>query len=54
MTQNSTLVSRHLTSEGVVLWTRCSCGRLRMDLVPHGDAPRLTAGPCPHAAGGRR
>jgi hypothetical protein len=46
-----TVVSRHLTSEGVVLWTRCSCGRLRMDLVPHGHARPLTAGPCPHGAG---
>lgn len=44
----NTVVSRHVTSDGVVIWTRCACGRLRMDLIPEGRAPRLTAGPCPH------
>ncbi|MFA1545566.1 hypothetical protein [Actinomadura chokoriensis] len=49
MSNRNTLVSRHLTSDGVVVWTRCACGRLRMDLVPTAGAPGLTAGPCPHA-----
>ncbi|WP_165959183.1 hypothetical protein [Actinomadura sp. KC345] len=49
MAQN-TVVSRHLTSDGVVVWTRCACGRLRMDLIPHEGGASLTAGPCPHCA----
>ncbi|WP_158581633.1 hypothetical protein [Actinomadura spongiicola] len=48
MSEQSTTLSRHHTSEGVVVWTRCGCGRLRMDLVPTGGARPLTAGPCPH------
>ncbi|WP_433462757.1 hypothetical protein [Spirillospora sp. CA-128828] len=48
MSQQNTLVSRHLTSDGIVVWTRCACGRLRMDLVPTGGGPGLVAGPCPH------
>ncbi|WP_165967030.1 hypothetical protein [Actinomadura sp. 7K507] len=51
MTQN-TLVSRHLTSDGVVVWTRCACGRLRMDLVPNAGGTPLTAGPCTRCASG--
>ncbi|WP_049578047.1 hypothetical protein [Streptomyces sp. SBT349] len=32
-------VSRHTTSEGTVVWSRCpACGRLRMVLAP--DDPR--------------
>ncbi|WP_173390667.1 hypothetical protein [Actinomadura litoris] len=48
MNQRNSTLSRHVTSEGTVIWSRCACGRLRMDLVPHGSAPRLTAGPCAH------
>lgn len=44
----NTVVSRHLTSDGVVVWTRCACGRLRMDLIPRAGARGVTAGPCPH------
>ncbi|RSN51604.1 hypothetical protein DMH08_30275 [Actinomadura sp. WAC 06369] len=48
-----TIVSRHLTSDCLVVWTRCSCGRLRMDLVPDGPGEsRLSAGPCPHPPSG--
>ncbi|WP_168221300.1 hypothetical protein [Actinomadura sp. WMMA1423] len=50
MSEHTTLVSRHLTSDGVVTWTRCACGRLRMDLVPSGGGQGLAAGPCPHRA----
>ncbi|QXJ20593.1 hypothetical protein AGRA3207_001330 [Actinomadura graeca] len=39
-------LSRHLTSEGVVVWSRCACGRLRMDLVPHAAGRPISAGPC--------
>ncbi|HWU06914.1 MAG TPA: hypothetical protein VN520_11110 [Streptomyces sp.] len=35
-THTSTAVSRHATSEGVVVWNRCACGRLQMSLVPYG------------------
>lgn len=40
-------ISRHVTSEGTVLWLRCTCGRLRMVSVP--DSPLGT----PLVAGGR-
>ncbi|WP_165978549.1 hypothetical protein [Actinomadura darangshiensis] len=50
MSQQNTLVSRHLTSDGLVVWTRCACGRLRMDLVPADGGRGLVAGPCPHCA----
>ncbi|GAB3969098.1 hypothetical protein GCM10029978_039760 [Actinoallomurus acanthiterrae] len=35
-TDTNTIVSRHTTSEGVVVWRRCACGRLQMALVPYG------------------
>lgn len=55
-TNTNTIVSRHTTSEGVVVWSRCACGRLQMVLVPYGiDGKGLAAGrhdtQCPH--GGR-
>ncbi|WP_171064023.1 hypothetical protein [Actinomadura soli] len=50
MDQRNTTLSRHLTSDGIVVWTRCACGRLRMDLVPLGGGRGLVAGPCPHCA----
>ncbi|MEU1791640.1 hypothetical protein ABZ553_38360 [Streptomyces sparsogenes] len=41
----NTIVSRHTTSEGVVVWSRCACGRLQMVLVPLGsDGRALAAG----------
>ncbi|WP_212910389.1 hypothetical protein [Streptomyces sp. TS71-3] len=44
-TDTSTVVSRHTTSEGVVVWSRCACGRLQMALVPYGtDGRALVAG----------
>ncbi|WP_169806830.1 hypothetical protein [Actinomadura macra] len=46
MTQQSRTLSRHLTSDGVVVWSRCACGRLRMDLVPRGGGKPISAGPC--------
>ncbi|MFC4052009.1 hypothetical protein ACFOY4_20155 [Actinomadura syzygii] len=50
MSEQNTILSRHLTSDGVVVWIRCACGRLRMDLVPNAGGRPLTAGPCPHCA----
>ncbi|WP_181763769.1 hypothetical protein [Streptomyces albidus (ex Kaewkla and Franco 2022)] len=52
-TNANTIVSLHTTSEGVVVWSRCSCGRLQMVLVPSGfDGKGLAAGghdiQCPH------
>jgi len=43
---NYTVVSRHNTSEGVVLWVRCNrCAALRMHLLPAiGGDVALTAG----------
>ncbi|MEU1668139.1 hypothetical protein ABZ547_32100 [Streptomyces sparsogenes] len=44
-TSANTIVSRHTTSEGIVVWSRCACGRLQMVLVPHGsDGRGLAAG----------
>ncbi|CAL9364085.1 hypothetical protein SUDANB171_00727 [Streptomyces sp. enrichment culture] len=39
-----TVISRHLTSEGTVVWTRDTEGRPRMTLYPHspGARPRTT------------
>ncbi len=39
-TDTHTIVSRHTTSEGVVVWSRCACGRLQMVLVPYGAGRR--------------
>lgn len=49
----NTIVSQHTTSEGIVVWSRCACGRLQMVLVPYGiDGKGLAAGghdiQCPH------
>ncbi|HEY8479478.1 MAG TPA: hypothetical protein VIL71_06555 [Spirillospora sp.] len=52
MSERLTPLSRHLTSDGVVVWSRCSCGRLRMDFHPTAGAAPLTAGPCVHCHGG--
>ncbi|MFE2180989.1 hypothetical protein [Streptomyces sp. NPDC059455] len=44
-TDTHTIVSRHNTSEGVVVWSRCACGRLQMVLIPYGTGGKgLTAG----------
>lgn len=50
-----TIVSRHSTSEGVVVWSRGPCGHLQMVLIPYGgDTTGLTAKgrtvPCPVCA----
>ncbi|WP_169809308.1 hypothetical protein [Actinomadura chibensis] len=50
MSEQNTILSRHLTSDGVVVWVRCACGRLRMELLPNAGGRPLTAGPCPHCA----
>ncbi|MER7789840.1 hypothetical protein [Streptomyces sp. NPDC097640] len=52
-TKTNTIVSRHTTSKGVVVWSRCACGRLQMALVPFDiDGKGLAAGghdiQCPH------
>ncbi|MFD7509830.1 hypothetical protein ACFV5N_10870 [Streptomyces sp. NPDC059853] len=44
---DQTVISRHLTSEGTVVWTRDAEGRPRMTLYPH------TPGARPVTAGGR-
>lgn len=31
---NFQVASRHMTSEGLVVYTRCECGELEMNLVP--------------------
>jgi hypothetical protein len=48
-------VSRHTTSDGTVLWSRCTCGRLRMVFTPDSpiDRPLATGGRtpgCPNCA----
>ncbi|MDL4774891.1 MULTISPECIES: hypothetical protein [Thermomonosporaceae] len=50
------LISRHTTSDGVVVWSRCACGRLRMVRVPYSaDGERLSAAartrPCSRCEG---
>jgi hypothetical protein len=35
------VVSRHATSEGVVTYTRCACGEMRVTLRPYGGAETL-------------
>lgn len=54
MTQRNRTLSQHLTSDGLVVWSRCACGRLRMDLVPNAaGGKRLAAGPCARCDTGR-
>ncbi|SFS39817.1 hypothetical protein SAMN05444716_101521 [Streptomyces harbinensis] len=50
---DETVISRHLTSEGTVVWTRDADGHPRMTLYPHvpGARPVSTAGR--RAGGGR-
>jgi hypothetical protein len=38
------VLSRHLTSEGVVSYTRCACGRLQMRVQRFEPAPVVAAG----------
>ncbi|MBL1066977.1 hypothetical protein [Streptomyces sp. 7-21] len=42
-------LSRHRVSGGLVVWSRCSCGRLRMAYAPDDPDP---AGERPLTAGG--
>jgi hypothetical protein len=38
------VLSRHLTSEGVVTYTRCACGRLQMRVQRFEPGPVAAAG----------
>jgi hypothetical protein len=38
------VLSRHLTSEGVVTYTRCACGEVRVSLRPYGTAETVRRG----------
>ncbi|WP_165978393.1 hypothetical protein [Actinomadura darangshiensis] len=38
------MLSRHLTSEGVVTYTRCACGRLQMRVQRFDPGPVVAAG----------
>ncbi|GAB3644497.1 hypothetical protein [Glycomyces tarimensis] len=53
MSEALTVVSRHRTSTGTVVYARCACGRLSMWREPavHGP-PVLTIGPGATALGG--
>jgi hypothetical protein len=33
----ATVLSRHSTSQGVVVWVRCACGALNARFRPYGD-----------------
>lgn len=45
----STVLSRHLTSEGLVVYSLCGCGSVEMRLVPyHPDGPARSARSRPH------
>lgn len=48
MSQN-TIISRHTTSQGVVTWSRCVCGRLQMSMTSY-DGKTLTAGGHAHCS----
>jgi hypothetical protein len=39
------VVSRHVTSEGIVTYSRCACGEMRVGLRPYGAAETLRPGP---------
>jgi len=39
------VVSRHVTSEGVVTYSRCACGEMRVGLRPYGAVETLGPGP---------
>ncbi|MWK38831.1 hypothetical protein GEV43_35600 [Actinomadura sp. J1-007] len=41
------VLSRHLTSEGVVTYTRCACGEMQVRVQPYGPAAVVAAGPHP-------
>ena len=38
------VISRHLTSDGVVTYSRCACGEVRVSLLPYGAAETLGRG----------
>lgn len=46
---DAAVVSRHRTSEGVVVWTRCICGALQVRLHRPGLAEEIARGRQPHA-----
>ena len=38
------VLSRHLTSEGVVIYTRCACGEVQVRVRPFGGGEVVAAG----------
>jgi uncharacterized Zn finger protein len=36
------VLSRHVTSEGIVTYSRCACGEVRVGLQPYGPAEILS------------
>jgi hypothetical protein len=38
-------ISRHVTSEGVVTYSRCACGEVRISLQPYGEERTLQPRP---------
>lgn len=44
------VISRHITSEGLVVYSRCGCGALHMQLI---DEPALVASSTPAVSQGR-
>ncbi|QXJ20350.1 hypothetical protein AGRA3207_001044 [Actinomadura graeca] len=45
------VLSRHLTSEGVVSYTRCACGEMQVRVQPYTPGAVVTAGHEPPAPG---
>jgi len=41
------VMSRHLTSEGVVSYTRCACGEVQVRFQPYDAGRVMTPGPQP-------
>ena len=39
------IVSRHVTSEGVVIYSRCACGEMQVRLQPYGTPEILRPWP---------
>jgi hypothetical protein len=53
------VISRHLTSEGLVTYSRCACGEVRVGLLPYDTAEPLQPARVPRnrpdvTPGGRR
>jgi hypothetical protein len=39
------VISRHVTSDGIVTYSRCVCGEVRIRLQPYGEAQTLQPRP---------